>query len=52
MNRIIEKMDVNPEFLSQVTNKIKEKTGKTEESREYTVEDLRIALGLKPIEIK
>ena len=52
MNRIIEKMDVNPEFVSQVTNKIKEKTGKTEESREYTVEDLRIALGLKPTEIK
>ena len=52
MNRIIEKMDVNPEFVSQVTNKIKEKTGKTEESKEWTIEDLRIALGLKPIEIK
>ncbi|OLD32607.1 MAG: hypothetical protein AUI61_02535 [Thaumarchaeota archaeon 13_1_40CM_2_39_13_2] len=52
MNRIVEKMDVNPEFLSQVRNKIKEKTRKTLEAKEYTVDDLRIALGLKPVEKK
>ena len=44
--RIIEMMDVNPQFLSEVSSKIKEKTSKSVESQEYTVEDLRQALGI------
>jgi len=35
-NSIIEKMNGNPEFLSEVTNKIKEKTRKTLESRVHS----------------
>ena len=44
--RLVEKMDANPEFLSEISNKIKEKEGKTVELKEYTIEDLRKVLGL------
>jgi len=44
--RLVEKMDVNPEFLSDIKNKIKEKEGKSVEPKEYTVEDLRRVIGL------
>ena len=48
--RLVEKMDANPQFLSEVSKKIKEKEGKTVEPKEFSVEDLRVALGLKPEE--
>ena len=44
--RLVEKMDANPEFLSEISKKIKERTSKTVKPKEYTVEDLRRALDL------
>ena len=45
--RLVEKMDANPEFLSDIKNKIKEKERKSVvEPKEYTVEELRKVLGL------
>ena len=44
--KLVEKMDANPEFLSEISKKIKERTSKTVEPKEYTVEELRKVLGL------
>ncbi|OLB92452.1 MAG: hypothetical protein AUH25_00650 [Thaumarchaeota archaeon 13_1_40CM_38_12] len=44
--KLVEKMDANPQFLSEISKKIKEKESKTVEPKEYTVEELRKVLGL------
>ena len=44
--RLVEKMDANPQFLSEISKKIKEKERKTVQPKEYTVEELRKILGL------
>ena len=44
MKKIIEKMDMDANFFSQITKKIQEKTQKSE-SMEWTMEDLKKALS-------
>ena len=47
LTRMLEMMDASPDVFTQVTEKIQQKTNENKQVREWNIDDLKKALGMK-----